>query len=430
MCARLYHYTFPRIYQGLGYSSTTTGVRVADYFQNGLYLPYPGVNYGGRTFSRWLWEWAVHVIGWTDVDKSGQWDVTEATGSDAASVASYTNRISIAAESYSFVADDAGGYLTLTGMTPAAYDGVYRINRIIDSKTAELDCHFSVNELGIPCNLTGISWRLWRPDNASVPLHDDWCVLGGTGTTGGGYTFHLHMRVRNAASSGDFPEFVISPYASWDDVSHTWSDSRYTTARGIDSNDYTPYYTNNCRVWCVGDTDRLMIMIRMEDDRYGWEFVYLGEIETFNPTEDPKPCIVAIGGNYASTTIGADSSAILGYGLDSDLAGGLRWLAEDEVTTVAGYLTLAQAPTSFNGNWLSGTYRRWNMFSRNRNLTELICECRTSGYHEMRGVLRRVWATGREATRLRIFGANSEFLHVMGGVSIPWNGSLVWYERG
>jgi len=404
---------------------------VADYFQNGLYLPYPGTNYGGRTFCRWLWEWAVNVIGWTDVDKSGQWDVTEATGANGASVTDHTERFTIGAtDPYDFVSDDEGGYLTLTGMVPAAYDGIYRIIRIIDAKTVELDIHKSVNELGIPCNLTGIDWRLWRPDNASVPLHDEWCVLGGTGTTGAGYDFHLHMRCRNNAASGDFPAFIISPFASWDNVGHTWSDLRYTTERGIDSNDYMPYNTNNCRVWAAGDTDRLMIMIRAEDDRYGWEFVYLGEIETFHPTDDPKPCIVAIGGNYGNTTAGSDTNTLLGYGLDTDLAGGLRWLADDELSTLVGYLSLAQAPTSFNANWLAGSYRRWNMFSRNRNLTELICECRTTGYQEYRGVLRRVWATARDMTRLRVFGANSEFLHVVGGCTIPWNGSLVWYERG
>jgi hypothetical protein len=402
---------------------------MADRFVNGLKLTAPASAQCGRTFSRWLVEWLTQVCGWTVVDEvSGNWTNVIASGAAGESVSSLPNQFDIGS-GYSFTSADIGRYLTITGFSGrfASRNGIYYIRRIISSTAVELAMEESVHEDGFPPGIPGLSWRLWSSEASYVPTAADVIVLGGTGTTGSGYTFHLHINVRSTNSY--FPEFRISPFGSWSAGSHSWSDLRYTSALGIDNWNNSLISTDVCRVWAVGDSDRAVIMIRTEDNYYAWHMIYLGEIDSFFPTDDPKPCILWAGSNRGQTTPAADNITLVGYGADSNINGRGLWLSYDELTSVTGYLAFPHSPYSSDGNWVSEEYRRFGQGSRSNFLLPLACECRTSGFMEIRGLLRRFWVTGRNHLRETPFGEYSAYLHVIGGLTFPWINTKTWYQR-
>jgi len=399
---------------------------VSDKFQNGLLLTAPAASQCGRTFCRWLFEWATVILGQTNVDNSdvGKWTSCVFTDTSGSYVTSYEDRFSIGASAYNFDSvNDKGAYLTLTNMS--AHNGIYRILRVIDTKTVALDIKYSVHEDGLPQS-TGINWRLWRPTATYVPTNTDFAVLGGLGTIGAGYTYHLHMLCRNTNSY--FPEFVIGPWANWDPAGNVWLDAKHTTARGIDNYSNSVVNVDNCRVWAIGDTDRIIVMIRTEDDNYSWHFVYLGEIDTYYPSIDTKPCVVWAGSN-AGVATPQDASDLIGVGGANSINGGGRWLAADNVTTVNGYLMFSHCSPCADAHWLALTYRRWSQYNFDVPRMPLICESRTAGNMELRGSLRRIWATSRDLARLSLLGLHAEYLHLVGGFVVPWNVSRVWYSR-
>jgi len=410
---------------------------MADKFQNGLYLPDPGTDYAGRTVCRWLVEWLVNVVGLTVVDKSGsQWDNYYDSGTDGASVVDEVYQFQAA--SASFDSSDVGGYLYLSGMTPSTYNGIYRINRVLSSTKVVLDCQYGIHSSGIPCNQSGVIWKLWRLDTSYLPAAGDWVVLAGSGITGSGYTFHLHIEVSASGTTTlNLPQFIISPFASWNAVSHSWNDSRRTSV--LTMLNYSDSVNNQpgTRVWAAGDTDRFVLMLRMERDRFGftssgdyaWHFLYAGEIDTFHPSSDPKPCILWEGSNNGATTPASDSNALVGDGSVGNINGRGHWLAYDDLTTVAGYMASLFTPTDTTKNWLAGLEHRFSSISGSHTLVPAACECRTAGYMEFRGLLRRFWISGRDIARLKPIGASNEYLHIIGGFTIPWNGSRTFYER-
>lgn len=404
---------------------------MSDKFSNGLKLTAPAASQCGRTFSRWLVEWLTQIVGWSVVDAvSGNWQTYVSQGVAGVTLA-YPDRFNIGAAAYNFTTSDIGGYLTITGFTGrwVGRNGIYRILRVIDTKTVVLDIGCGVHEDGLPQAATGLVWRLWWPSAAYVPTNGDVMVLGGLGTTGVGYTYHLRIAVRNTNSY--FPDFQLSPFASWSVAGHAWLDLRYITSLGIDNWNNSIVNVDTVRVWAAGDTDRAVLCLRVEDDYYAWHFVYLGEIDPKDAVTDTNPCVLWSGSNRGSNSApGADNQTLIGYGSDSSIVSGGRWLAFNNTTTVTGYAMILHVSPSSDVNWLAGTYRQWNESTRYRYYVPIICECRTAGYMELRGALRRVWASCREIDRLRATGTNGELLHVRGGILIPWNNSKVWYERG
>jgi len=401
---------------------------MADRFANGLKLTAPVADQCGRTFSRWLVEWLTQVCGWVIHDAiSGNWSNVVASGADGATTAT-PNRFTSAAAP--FTSSDIGGYLTITGFTGrfVSRNGIYRILRLISSTEVELEVERSLHEDGFPAATTGLSWRLWWPTAAFVPTSTNVIVLKGRGTTGVDYDFHLHITVR--ATNSYYPEFRISPFASWDNVGHAWLDSRYTTARGIDNWNSSLIDVDNCRVWGAADSDRAAIMMRVEDSYYAWHLIYLGEIDPKNALLDTKPCVIWAGSNVGNATVGDDNATLIGYGASSSINGGGVWLAFDDLTSVTGYAMIANTPASADANWISDTQRWWGERSRGRYRQPILCECRTTGYMEIRGALRRIWATARDMPRMQPVGVNGEYLHTVGGILIPWCNTKVWYERG
>jgi len=405
---------------------------MADSFANGLNLTAPVAAQCGRTFSRWLVEWLTQICGWTIVDNvSGNWTPVAASGTAGVSVASYPHRFDIGAAAYNFTSADIGSFLTITGVVAARFttrNGIYKIRNVVSSKIVELDSAHSVHEDGFPSGLTGLSWRLWSAVAAYVPTSTNVIVLGGTGTNGSPYTFHLHITVR--ATNSYFPEFRMSPFASWNSGTHSWNDSRYTSALGVDNWNSSLDTTDSVRVWAAGDSDRVVIMMRVEDNYYSWHMIYLGEIDPKVPAEDPYPCIIWTGSNRYTVLPSGGNTTLIGYGSDSSIVSGGRWLAADDLTTVTGYAMILQSPSSADANWISDTVRWWGERTRARYRQPIICESRTTNFMELRGTLRRVWATARDTPRLLNVGINGEFLHVFGGILFPWCNSKSWYARG
>lgn len=404
---------------------------MADHFCNGLKLTAPTTSQCGRTFSRWLVEYLVQICGWTVHDAvAGNWTNYVDSGAGGSVDGSNSALFSIGASAFDFTSTDLGAYLTLTGFSArfASRNGIYRIRRIVTTKIVELEVEQCMHEDGLPVGETGISWKLWRPTASYVPISTNVIVLKGTGTYGGGYNFHLHINVR--ATNSYFPELIMSPFGSWDSGSHAWLDSKRTSTKGIDNYSASLTNTDTIRVWSAGDTDRLVFMFRVEDDAYAWHFGYIGEIDVSDSTVDPKPCILWTGSNAGNATVGDDLNTLFGTPPAGTAYNGGHWLGYDDVTTVVGYATFAHCASSSDTNWMSDTQRMWQQPSRRRIRQAIVCECRTSGYMELRGTLRRAWLTARDMPRLIHYGTNGEYLHIIGGLTIPWFNSKVWYERG
>lgn len=402
---------------------------MAERFQNGLLLTSATAAQVGRTFSRWLFEFATQICGWAARDSysvgSGSYTATRGTGINGASVAATPQQFNITGDGYNFASGvDNGRYLTITGF-PAGFEdrnGIYRIVNVISSKIVELDIRFSVHDAGIPHPSTGLTWRLWGAEATDVPSHNaaNYGVIRGAGTVGGAYSFDCKFQLQTTES--DFPQFQVGPWGTWTPgAPGSWSDARNTAA-------FDQWYANscnNCRVWAAGDSDRIIVCIRELDVALIWNMLYLGEIDPFYPTVDPKPVMVWHGNNSTN-----DVLTLFGMGnTGGTMYFGGRGLAEDDLTTLTYYATYFQTSPTSNYQWTSGLPRRWSSRTRRIYRQSFMVESRTASHMELRGSLRRVWLGGRELLRASPFGRNAEFLHVVGGLIVPWNGSGIHEQR-
>jgi hypothetical protein len=400
---------------------------MADSFQNGLLLTAAVSSRAGRTFSRWLYEFATQICGWTaiDDDGGGLWTSTKDTGSNGASVSGNESRFNITGDSYTFASGtDEGRYLTITGFSTAfaARKGIYRIKRVISSKEVELDIQFSVHDAGIPYPETGLSWRLWAADTSDTPDGADWAVVEGYGTHSDSYGYDFQVNMTVQSSNSWFPEFELGPFATWNTGADSW-DNRSTTARGFVNTSNSLVNVDECRVWAVGDQDRIVVFTRTLDDYISWHFTYLGHSDPFYDSSiDPNPVVMWQGSNKS-----ADVVNVIGYGLDTsaDIYAGGRWLSVDGSTTVTGYLPFFHNAPGGSSHWLSTRNRRWSRRTRRVYRQQAVIESRTTSHMEYRGTLTRFWIGPREFERTQPFGRNGEYLHVFGGLIMPWNGSGV-----
>ena len=401
---------------------------MADRFQNGLLLAPATAVQCGRTFSRWLVEFATQICGWTLIDVNagtGSYVATKAIGTTGASVLAQPQRLTDATGT-PFATALAGDYLTITsGMPPGFEDrhGIYRIARVIDDNNVELDIYYSVHDAGIPHPATGLNWRLWRADAASVPqgVATSWAVIQGTGVQQAA-TYNFQARILQQTGESHFPQFEVGPFANWNPATNVW-DSPATTA-------FEQWYTSSvdyCRVWAVGDSDRIVVSIRMLDNTYSWSFMHLGEIDAFyDETIDPNPVVLWTGSSGSG-----DVDNLLGVanGGTTLLSGGGRMIGADDATTVVSYANMFCTGTSGNEPWVRGRQRRRSMRTRRTYRQSWVVESRTTALQEHRGKLRRCWICPDALLRAKAFGRNGEYLHIQGGVAIPWNGSGVHESR-
>jgi len=162
-------------------------------WQTGLYLADPsGYTFNGmpsNALYRWLFEFLVKVVGWTDVDSDdAKWDNVAASGVDGATDAVLTDRFISA--SASFTQADVGAYLTITGIASPNEErnGIYLISAFVNSTTVVLNTNLGVHSDGLPVGLSGLSWRKWllNSTTAYVPAYNAVSVVAGRGKTGAG----------------------------------------------------------------------------------------------------------------------------------------------------------------------------------------------------------------------------------------------------
>jgi hypothetical protein len=396
---------------------------MADRFQNGLLLPTVTSNQCGRTFSRWLVEFATQICGWTWIDDSpgaGSYTNTQGTGTNGASVAGQVQRLDITGDAYNFTSADEGRYLTITSGMPAGFEdrhGIYRIAKFLTSKTVELDIYYSVHDAGIPHPSTGLNWRLWGPEATDVPgsAGTEWAVIQGTGTQQAA-TYNFQARMIQQTGDSQFPQFEVGPFAGWNTGTNSW-DQPNTTAFDQWSAEYCDY----SRVWAVGDSDRIVAFVRMLDNDLRWNMVYIGEIDAFyGEATDPNPVLVW-NGNGGS----GDLSNMFGVGNQGSgyMSGGGRMLGADDSTTVQAFANIFCTGATGNEHWVRSRIRRRSTRTRRTYRQSWIVESRTSTLQEHRGAMRRLWICPEEILRAKAFGRNGEYLHVWGGCTIPWNGS-------
>lgn len=293
-----------------------------------------------------------------------------------------------------FQASDVGKTITIAGATSADNNGSFVIASVADTH------HLTyANALGVTEAFTG-TWDI-------------------------SYNFQIHMTVKAIdATNAGYPTFIAAPWCSWDPAANAWLDAKHTTAKGMDTYLNSIWDPTSIRVWGYADTDHFMICTRQEDVSKSWIVAYGGEVKAFYPDVDPRPVIIVTGSNNGTN----DNSQLLGTGIDSNI--GAAWLAADETTNLAGFLAFAHCSPSSDVNWISTLPRRWSTFSRRMIRQEIALQSRTAGNMEWRGVLKDTWVTARDYSRVTPFGGSSEYLHVMGGITLPWNGSKIWYERG
>jgi len=394
---------------------------MADKFQNGLYLVSTDGNYNGQTFSRWLVEFLTQVVGMTLFDSKtgdGGWTATIATGSAGASVVGEVAQFDMTGDARSWTSSDIGRYITITGMSVPARDGIYRIKKIISTKIIELDIRFGVHEDGIPLAESGVSWRLWEGSSSYRPPVSSWAVVQGD-YKGSGLSGNWHTKIESSNWPQDIPWISIGPWATWNAGTDAWSDSRNTTSKAIYRDPGTAF-----SVFAVADTNRAIISWFCRTTNY-WGIMYFGEFTANYPVgTDPKPAMVW-SGMVDRTTYYA-----LGYNCDNDAnapKNGMRALSSDD-TTVLTYFPEIPSIVPYDGSSavrIRGVLRRWSQFSRKFYRFEIPIMASTAGRFERRGVLKDVWIGGQDYVKAMPFGASREYLHLISGISIPWNGSKV-----
>jgi len=404
------------------------------FYQNGLFLPNPrdlAVNtapYIGVTVCKWLYEWLRYVVGRPIIDEpvGTKWNSSVAeewTTGTGQSVAGEPDQFDIGSSTYNFQADDEEqGYLTISGLTPSTRDGVYRIRKVLSNKVVILYTRESVHEDGIPAGMSGIKWRLWRNTTTYTPDRLDSFVFSGTGLTNAGYTYHVHLWPTDNSSASDLPRFEMGPYGNWDNVGHAWSDSRHTAAWGPNYNEILKYQWSHC--WAHADETSLTFFLHI--DMREWSsrnlhvfYYHIGELNPFYPSQDPRPVIGLTGETYTYE----DSYQLFGYGKSSRSSYEGRMLGYDDLTTLTQYFMFLHSPTSYNDNWIGWYRAKFSQYSGKMYRFPIIAESRTTGYQEIRGPLRNLWFTARATKPMLPYGTNREYLHLVGGLSIPWHGS-------
>jgi hypothetical protein len=372
-----------------------------------------------------MYEWATQVVGMDAYDyNDAGWTAIEDSGTNGATVAGAPERFDITGDSHNFVDADKGKMLTITGITGTdaeiARNGIYRIQQIISSKVVQLDILHGVHEDGLPSGKSGLNWRLWDTTNAShnPPAGtDDWAVFRGTYSDSN--KFDVKIRAGAVGDPAGNPSFTLGPYGTWNTTSHDFDG--YDTAESP----WAGGWWHNAlvyRVWASGDKDRIFIYAYSVTNPLSLYF-YFGEITPNYPSHDPRPSIMMVG---SPDTNDSTRMRIIGYYLTGDVYNGMRWLSHDNSTTVTGYWQIPSVLASNNTNRIADVRRRWSQWSRDLYRFEVLCECRTSLHMEHRGILKNVWASSRDYFNGVIaFGTNLEYLYLVGGIVIPWNGSKV-----
>lgn len=263
-----------------------------------------------------------------------------------------------------------------------------------------------------------------------------WVNAGGanepafTGTWTIRYTYHVHIRAESWNFS--FPEIRLAPWASWDSITHAWTvgDLRYTAA--VTPGGSTPEAIAQLAIFAEADSDHFSVSLRGLSGNYrNWKLYAVGELNAHYPDVDSRPCYVWAGTDYIWTG-DQFTVPIIGFGsyVNATYNSGFRTLARDDLTTVTSYAMLPIVPPSSQVSGFSNTAtfistekRKLSTRSIGFYKIPIIVECQTSGYMELRGTVRYIWACPPSLPALYAQGASGEYVSVLRGTLIPWNGS-------
>jgi len=242
------------------------------------------------------------------------------------------------------------------------------------------------------------------------------------------YDYHLKIEVDSTTNSR-YPKLEVSPFASWDNVGHAWTDSRYTSE--ITYGDGGDNSGRQSRVVCWAEADEYNLRVVHRGwtmPGYGylhWYYTLAGEIDTYYPDRDPKPVVVGAGRFRYEwyDPIGPWQHS------DNTWAYGVAGLSYDETTTLVYYLNAPVVPTNTDAwNWMANHRRRWSQYSGKQYRAKLVLESRTSGHMEYRGTLRDVYYTNHHTQHFALFKVGSDWwAHMAGGLLFPWNGARNWF---
>jgi hypothetical protein len=183
------------------------------------------------------------------------------------------------------------------------------------------------------------------------------------------------------------------------------------------------------RIWAQADDNRAVIHWQSngayDGPSNGAGMIYLGEVAVPDLAVDTNPGVVCnsyIPGTSLWQLFGPESTTPY-----QRFGSNFYWLSHYGVS-VQGY---AQVPacvwyTNSGGlNATGGASRRISAWSRYIYRLNISLECAVSGNEEVRGVLKGAWYGGRNLPYAMPFGSSKEFIHLIGGLSVPWNGSDV-----
>jgi hypothetical protein len=297
-----------------------------------------------------------------------------------------------------FQASDVGKNITIAGATTPSHNGTFAIASRISA--------------------TQITWT----NGASPPTEafpGTWAIR---------YIFHVHFQV-NTWLYG-FGSMRMSPFASWNSVSHSWNDSRYTSQATPTPPGAVATAQSTIAIWAEADSDHFFVALRTFNDGI-WQLHAAGEMESFYPETDPNPCYVWAGQDssngyrYEGGDIGY-GRPIIGYGTDSayfSFPTGVKALGFDDLTTVTMYMVIPVSFSSADFNAVQGHRRKVSCRAGTQFYRiPIILESRTSGFMEMRGTFRKVWCCPTGLPMMYQQGASGEYISPLRGVLIPWNG--------
>jgi hypothetical protein len=374
--------------------------------------------------------YAIEHCGFTDFDNDGggRWESLKKDESTnlAQTVSGQPARLDIDTSTYTFaVGVDEGRLISIKGFTGTFADraGIYKIKEVLTSKIVVIEKQFGVHDAGLPYPATGLSWKLWEEDSSDVPAGTDWVVLQGTALNNGGYNFQFLMTVQT--SNSYFPTFEIGPFATWNATSNAWT-GKSTTARGFINVSSSLVNVDQCRVWAVGDADGMVIFTRMLDDNESWHLTYIGEIDVEDDSVDTNAILLWQGSNLS-----ADIDDVIGAGLNSsnDIYDGGRGLAHDESTTLDYFMSKDHVTSLSDVNIYEGFHRSKSSRTFRTNRTQIVAESRTASYHELRGILRRIWSGNNQLYRGNLYGRNGTLAHMFAGFLKLHNGAGIHEQR-
>jgi len=392
-------------------------------FQNGLHFG-PSYAKSGKQLSRWMFEFATQILGWDGYDDNDVgWTSVQGSGVDAATHVSDPSILDFSGSAYTLTAANVGSIVTMLGNAGWSDSeketiGMYKII-YVDAATeyAYLDIKRGVHEDGLPLGKSSVGWRIW--DDTDTPATGTWGVIRSQ---------YLHapaepnmdVLITEGNGDDDNPFVAIGPFGTWDGVGNSWADSRNTTNR-------TPYTSGSTDryIFAYGDeTDNDHFVVGVYDRTMNrLVLYYIGAIDpTAGTLTDTNPGVIVAGSN-------SDDEPALGNGNDSDIDIGGRMMAYNgggnDVEIAPTYL-IVPSVCPRDANSIFDNNLMWSSWSGSRYRIEIMLQSQTAGHMEARGVLKSLWMGGGLYSNLIPFGTTPDFfLHLNGGLSMPWNGSEV-----